>query len=364
MRQKPSIRSRRTERPADVALPAEVAALKAQGDTEAAARLRDLAASEDRALAKAARRALYTLKQAGIEPPPTSAMPAPPPAAPRPNIARQAFATSVDGSGAQMLIFLQDDPYGGSPWMAQFVVHYGQGLKGVGGRKMPRREVEELLDQMREKEDDLVVEIPVDYARHLLQEAVARNIETRRPLPDRYTEVAPRAGTPERDYPRPLIYDHLDVEAVRRDLSIFHEPERLFEQRFFQGWFLDLDTARPWADRFVESQHTRLHLEPYQLSQRADRVVEQAADELLADQGLPDWRRRLEENALVLHLSGRTDEAKQALCQALTLTKNLPPHTVSFARALTRRTIEAILALQEEKEDDEEDEEPGLIERI
>src|SRR5437762_1757840 len=84
---------------------AEVADLSRQRTAEAAARLQDLGGSPDRAVSKAARKALYALKQAGIILPDAPHTPvASPPAGPAP-IADRAFLTNPDGNGSQMLLF-------------------------------------------------------------------------------------------------------------------------------------------------------------------------------------------------------------------------------------------------------------------
>src|SRR5512143_754062 len=102
----------------------EVAALLAQADLPAAGHLQELAASADRDLAKAARRALYTLRQAGIEPP-DGAAPPPGPALldadTQPAGARRAVMTTADHRADIVLTFVYEEPHGGRPTAATFV---------------------------------------------------------------------------------------------------------------------------------------------------------------------------------------------------------------------------------------------------
>lgn len=363
MRQRSHPKPRRGESRTAEAAPPEVAALLEQGSMEAAVRLREIAEGEDRAAGKAARRALYVLKQAGIEPPARGMAVASPLVAPV-SLAQRALMTNVGGTGSRMLFFLRDDPYGGSPFVISFLVNDEQGVVDLFGRKMPRRELDEFLDHWRSKEGNVLADVPVDYARHALQAAVQRNTQARHPIPEGYSEWARYVGSPERDYPRSLVYDYLDAETVRTDLSISHDPNRLLESPFFQGWLLDMEDVGPWADRFAESQKSRLILDKLQLTRRGDRVIEEAADALLGGGGVANYRQRLEESALVLHLAEPTEAAKEALYQALTLEGDRPPHTYPFALALVRRSIGVLLAMEAEKEEERERKSPGLIERI
>jgi len=363
MRQKSRSRPHRTEaRPAE-AVPPEVAELLTQRSVEAAERLQEIAEGSDRTVAKAARRALYTLKLAGIEPPEREVT-ATLSVIPAPTVAHRALMSNVGGTGSRMLLFLRDDPYGGSPLLLSFLVNDEQGLVDLAGRKMPRRELDEFLEEWRAREGSLLIEVPVDYARHALQTAVRQNVRSREPIPEGYSEWFQYVGPPENDYPRPLIYDYLDAETVRKDLSISHDPDHLFEYPLFQGWFLDIEEIGPWADRFAESQQSRLILDRIHLARRGDQVLEEAADALLGGSGVASYRRRLEENALVLHLAGKTEAAREALYHALTLEGDRPPHTYPFALALVRRSVNVLLAMEAKEEEKRERESPGLIERI
>src|SRR5689334_5892011 len=93
--------------------PSEVATLYDQHNEEGATDLRDLAEGTDRPLAKAARRALFLLKQAGIEPKASDLPSANPARLLTPKLASQAFVSNIDGNGSQMLNFIREDVYGG-----------------------------------------------------------------------------------------------------------------------------------------------------------------------------------------------------------------------------------------------------------
>jgi len=354
---------------------AEVERLSVVHEVASAARLAELAASSDKAVSKAARRGLYRLRQAGIEPP---SAPTPVPAAvPAQQLASKAYVTNPDGNGSQMLLFIQDVALGGSPWLLTFLINYGTGLKDLGASRLSRREINESLEGMRARPGRIVVEAPVDYARWLLQQAVAINRRESLPIPQGYAEDLKRVGLPEREYEQPLIYERLDAEQVREDPSVSHDPDKLFESDLLKPWLINLRVIAPWVEKYAEAFNTQLALDEAQLKQRGDKVIDEAADALLAENGAAVYRRLLEEAALTLSINGGDALAKQALYHALSLTDGQSPHENPFLRALTARSIFVLIALyardQEELERAKgapgpagiaEPESPGLIERV
>jgi hypothetical protein len=364
MRQKRAAKPRKSSDAAAERQPDEIASLVAQSDEAAAVRLQEIAGGEDKALAKAARRGLYTLKQAGIEPPPVSQ---PQRASPQgPVVASRAWVTNVDGAGTQMLVFQQDDPYGGSPYVITFLTSYFTGLKDLGGNKMPRREIEESFSELRKGDGKLLADTPVDYVRHLLRDAADRTRAAGESLPQGYAEWAARAGAPEEEYARPLIYTYVDAEALKDDLSVSRDPEKLFESPYFQSWFLHLREVAPWEEKFMESQQSALVLDDSQRKARGDKVIEEATEALLPAPGVRAYRRILEEQALALYLSDQEELAKQAVYHALTCTEETPAHAISFLRTLAARSIFVVIALRAQQEEEEEKRQTagGLIARV
>lgn len=333
-------------------LPPEVAALVAQGDEQAVGKLAALAAGPDRATAKAARRGLYLLKQAGVAVPTEAA--AVPNAAARSTAAQQGFLSNPDGNGGQMLVFVQEDPHGGSPWLITFLVNFSLGLRDLGGNKMSRREIAQSFEEMRAKPNRYLVEVPVDYARQRLQEAVAHNREDSRPIPQGYAALLERVGLPERTWERSLVYDYMDADAVRADQSYSRDPDKLFEDDLFRGWLINLQSVAPWLERLYEAYQSPLALDENQKRQRDERIIDEAADDLLADGGAAIYRKLLEETALVLHLAGREELARQALFHALSMEDDKSPHEVPFLRALASRSIYVLAAIYAREEEQRE----------
>jgi len=350
----------------------EIARLIGQKDAAAANRLSELSLHTDKAVAKEARRGMYVLKQAGIEAPATGPSPRKPVLS-ETQTAKEALITNPDGNGNQMLMFVQEDSFGGSPWLITFLVSYAMGLRDLGASKLSRKDIAASIEEMRAKPGRVVVDAPVDYTRWLLQEAVERNRRESLPIPQGYSDDLKRVGAPEKTYERPLIYDTYDSEQVFADQSFSHEPDKLFENDLFKAWLINLRIIAPWAEKYIESHQSAIALDEAQMKQRAEKVIDEAADALLSGSGSTVYRRLLEESALTLHLAGQEELARQTLYQALTLQNGQEPHAQPFLRALTARSIFVLIALYareeeaalaSEAEPAEDSEPPGLIERV
>jgi len=330
--------------------PESIEALVAEGTVEAAGKLQILAAGSDKAISKEARRALYRLKLAGIEPPAAESPDSP--AIPVPALAR-AFASNYGGNGRRLILIVRDDPHGGSPVLFSVVVSDTQGLLDVRTLKLSRREAEQKIAAARVKEDAPLAEIPLPYGRWLLRNAEQLNRDSRSPIPQGFSDWAGQLGGAARDYERSLVYDYIEPEQVQSDPPMSQSPEALFEKEPFTGWVLDPRAVEPWEVKYFETQQSPLALEPDQLKQRGDAVIDEAADALLPSNEIARWRHRLEETALVLHLVGRTEEAQRAIYHASTMSDSAA-HDISFARFLTLRSIYVVIAVKARQEEDEE----------
>ena len=284
---------------------------------------------------------------------------------PQETVASRAWITGFGGTGSRMLLFMREDPNGGSPFMMTFLVDNVSGVLDLGGRKLPRKQIDEKVRELAAKEGTVLAEAPIDYARWLLQRSVERNAAARAPIPEGFSHWSRYVGAPERDYPSSPIYELLDAETVKSNLAISHIPDSLFENQPFVGWMLELREVDPWEEKFFESQQSRLVLDKTQVAERGERIIDEAADALMLTDRISDYGTRLEETAYVLHILGREDQAKEALYHAIGLRDNLPAHSLAFARALVKRSIFVVIALKAEQEPEEQaPEDSGLVQRV
>jgi len=189
------------------ALPAElaIAVLEASVAMRRAGPAEQLSASSDREVAKAARRALYRLRSAGvaIAEPPKAAEP-PPTATATPAESLSGFASLPDGTGQRALLLAQ--PVRGGVEVVEALVSDELGLLSLSRAEMGRSAWSKLG---KRAEVERLLPLSIEEGRALLAEAVRCNLETRTPFP------------PDSD----VALRHLGLEAATTELPPLPEPE-------------------------------------------------------------------------------------------------------------------------------------------
>lgn len=323
----------------------QIADLLERGDTDAANRLQDLAVTGDRAVSKAARRALYLLGERGVTP----AAPAPrptPPAAAAHSPAMRSYATLSDVGDDWSLVLVRDDQYGGNPVFATVDVSMGV-VSGAAQRKVPGRELEAYLKRATRSDEGLVAEVPHTAAHRLLLNAEDRMRRAARPMPPALHAVT----EPLRALPEPPSLDQilvaLGVPPAADDHSFSRDAAAMLREPWFRPWFVDTKRAEPWTDRLLQALRTPLVLTRAQLTAVAERVVRQATDDLIGGETALAFRERLERSALVLWCGGHAEAARAAVYHAAQIREGQPPHEVGVLYSLVHRTITAIAEMRE-----------------
>lgn len=343
-------RARPTPRRVEVteAFPSQVSDLLIQGDSAAADALRDIAEGNDRTISKSARKALYKLKVLGVEP--SIRSPAPKSAVPPADQISAAYMSNYGGSGTRMLLFVREDRHGGNPTLITFLAHSETGLEDAVAGKMSRKEVAASLGAVDYEKGRVLAPVPVEYARYALRLAERMAVVTGKKLPSGAAELIRAIGAPAQDYPTSPVHELMDAEDVREDLNLSRSPDSVLEIPPFRAWLVDPREALPWLGKLDQAFESTIELTDSQKRQRAEKVIDDAADALIPPPVIRTYRHQLEESAYVLHLSGRTEEARQALYHALTLRDDIPAHSNPLLRTITFRTLGLLSALEEEEE--------------
>ncbi|MEP6757106.1 MAG: hypothetical protein ABJA67_16495, partial [Chthonomonadales bacterium] len=321
---------------------------------KAANQLQAIAHGADAAQSKLARKALYKLGQQNIHP---DEAPPKPADIDQPYVEQITFyATNVAGNGNQMFIYIAEDRFGGSPHFFSALVHHGKGIQAFGSNKVARKDIAPSLESLKQNRGGMVAEAPIDYGRFLLAEAVAHTKAAKGIVPKGFSELIGRVGPPEHDYPEAYIYTLLDAKEIATDMSVGRDGAKLFDTDFFTGWLIDLEKVVEWEEKYWDAVKTSLVLEHHQRLKRGDAVIDEAADALLDATELKRLKRRLEEEALVLHLNKETELAKSALYHALQLDSGKLAHDMEFSRLMTLRSVHLVMALKAEQEGEPEEE--------
>ncbi len=292
--------------------------------------LERLAASAHKATAKAARRAQYRLRSAGV-PTERPATPVPvAPLAPEPTAEPPSLLSPPDGAGEFLLVLAR--PVRGGLSLHELVLSDELGvvahLEAETSRSGWRR-------SLREARQRPVREISLGEAKLLLAEAVRCNLATGSPLPRgteellRRLEVVPSTSAPE-PLPFPLEGDALlALEAAR----LHAEPE-------VRGWLPPESELKMLAARVQEVQTSPLALSE---SQRAEQLLERVRAMALAfftPERSRLYARRLWLTADLFERSGRAQVALLARAEARRLFHQAPGLTSRFAESLYTKLLQ------------------------
>ncbi|HEV2471999.1 MAG TPA: hypothetical protein VGS41_04995 [Chthonomonadales bacterium] len=327
----------------------EVERLRSLGTTEAATQLREIAESaEEKAVVKAARRALYLLSQSHVYPigsvrPQELASHRLRPKRIEPV---RITSTPVDGSGTLALCASVPDPDGGRSTAYSLLLNDISGERNIITVRVPRRKIDSILFMYQQPEVDLLVaEIDTEYGKYVLSQAMDLygrlnpGIDTALPPPLDYTAAVP---------PEPPIYSLVSEEELLNDGALPRDAESLFELDWFTTWFLDIEEVTTPAGEWLRAKPDLVAVPEYVTAERRSQIVIKAIKELFSAGVSARYATRLEHSAYIHWLCGRIQDAKLAVYHAIQLRREAP-ETVSFARRIVERTIEAAIEEMEDK---------------
>ena len=332
---------------------ASVETLLAEGTTNAAARLRDLAeTTSDKNTRKAARRALYLLSQKGIKPPDATedltSITAASAAKSRPLLT--AWASAYDGAGNRLLFLAWPSSDGGSPTFLQTLLNDEEGVRDMETRRLPRRELDERLKGFEAQLEGgiALAEIAPDYGRFLLHQARQRSQQARRMTPTGFIDLLTTIGEPEQSYTMAPVWERVPKDEIRASSDAFPAAD-LFKLPWFEAWFLDVNDVVPWLSDVYEVIGDENTSEDAK-KQGLEAVAHNAATELFDEDLKNRYIRRLEETADVLARRGRETEARQALRHALDLRHAASAADFAFAVLLVQRTMQAAVEMTRQRQ--------------
>jgi hypothetical protein len=325
-----------------------IAALLAEATPDAAGRLLELSeTTPDKEIRKAARRALYQLRQRGVKPAPREAPGTALESSPAVTETLKAYASAYDGAGNRLFLLVVPDPDGGSPTLIQFLINDELGVRQYESRRMPRRTQAAYIERYEQALEHglAMAEIEADYARWLV--AQGREIHQRRgtTTPAGFLDSLPRIGEPGNRYDQSPIYAYYEADEVKSDAALPRDPEALFRLPWFEPWFFAAEEMLPWLVAWEKVEQGVVVVADSVKRERKETILTEAVTGLFPPDTRARYITRLEESADILRRREKTTEAKQALFHALTLSSEIAITEVPFARALTERTMEAAMEM-------------------
>ena len=284
-----------------------------------------------KALRTAARRALYRLRQVGVERGAPAAPPPPPEVTPA-----EAWVSAVDGTGSRGLWLTLAGPHG-ERTLLQAILSEDVGLVDFSAGPLAKKRVEARLRALRAESPLPWVAAPAVWGWATLARAAARARAAGRSVPVELTRWIERLGTPDAE-PAPI---HARLPVGPDDAAGLERSASLLAFRELTGWFLEPGSVASAGVEWLQAQQSRLvvsdQIKAERLAALIDRVIETHFDAGARHR----WQFRLEEQAYVLLALGRVEDARTAVAVARALADpEHPLRRVPFLRALAERSLE------------------------
>ncbi|HXR35337.1 MAG TPA: hypothetical protein VN754_05280 [Candidatus Binataceae bacterium] len=316
----------------------------------AAQLLAEMEAGASGAVRREIRRALFKLRQHGIEPPAatavTSAAAVP---APAPNVS--ALISPIDGEGARLVWLMKARSQGGLSRL-QGLTAEREGLVGANLTHVSRRELREERRDIEQRSSIKLIEADYRLADFMLFEAYRRTPEARRGQVGNFLALRAEilADAPLAEYRHPVYDQFSDTIGQEPSVELLKEPE-------LGGWIIAQEDLKPYLDEIADIRESPLVLNKYQQEERINAVVARAVEQLFAGERSTLMRRRLEDTAYYLARTGRINAARWAASAAARIRDGEALGRIPFFIQYLMRSMG--LALSEQQEQAEQ--QPRLI---
>ena len=268
----------------------------------------------------------------------------------------EGYLSSVTGAGSRMVILAR--PQLGGLMVLQAAVNDRRGLERLGGTVIRRKELRQMMEEMKAQVGVSVTPVPWEYADWLVHDAYQKVKDTPGEGVADYPVLRSRLATAkpaERAHP---VFDAMNAEGIEAT-SLSEVSDKLLEEPELRTWFVEKELMEPYLQRLDETEQSRIVLNPMQKEERFRGVLREAVQGLfLGDETAPVFETRLEDAALHLHASGLEDQARQVLRIALAIRdRDLGNLGVPLLETLVMRSV----GLYKEQEKQEAAEERSLI---
>ncbi len=268
----------------------------------------------------------------------------------------EGYLSSVTGAGSRMVILAR--PQLGGLMVLQAAVNDRRGLERLGGTVIRRKELRQMMEEMKAQVGVSVTPVPWEYADWLVHDAYQKVKDTPGEGVADYPVLRSRLATAkpaERAHP---VFDAMNAEGIEAT-SLSEVSDKLLEEPELRTWFVEKELMEPYLQRLDETEQSRIVLNPMQKEERFRGVLREAVQGLfLGDETAPVFEARLEDAAYHLHASGLEDQARQVLRIALAIRdRDLGSLGVPLLETLVMRSV----GLYKEQEKQEAAEEPSLI---
>src|SRR5262249_1015667 len=216
----------------------------------------------ERALRRAAKRALYRLAQRGITAP--TARPPRPVVVKQPERAIRAWVSAIDGSGSRAVWLRFEAGYGGL-LLCSSILSDTIGIVEVAGGEISKKRLAHELAALRQDQKLPWVETEPARAIGLVQEALALHRATGSAPPLDFARWQPLVESAAAVTP-PSASAEIDSAMLERTSELLELPE-------MAGWFLDPESVQSDAVDLLQTRESRLVVSDQIKAEREDAIL-------------------------------------------------------------------------------------------
>ena len=320
-------------------------------EPSAAAMLVEMESGATGALRREIRRALFKLRQHGIEPPPSSASRQPAHAAASEASNLTALFSPIDSDGARIVWITKPRTQGGLMRLWG-IASEDEGLVGAIAGTVGRREFREEREDMERRAGMKLVEGDWRLADFILCEAYRHTPEARRGKVGNFLALRAELISS----PPPTALDHPIYAELAEQVTKDPAPELLNEPEIAQ-WKLASDQISPYVEELNRANESTIVLNQMQQQDRVVQIVERAVTELFAAESGERIRRRLEDIGYYLLKSGKREQAGWAVAAAAKIRDGADLKRIPFFVGFIRMQVGSVVAEEQQRTR----EEPRLI---
>jgi hypothetical protein len=327
----------------------DLAIARALGDVRdpaAAAMLARMETGASGALRREVRRAMFRLKQHGIDIPKTEDAAAAVSSAVSPAAGQlTAMLSSIDSEGASIVWILKPRMQGGVMRLWALVSE-ADGLVGAQNSALSRRELKTERKDLETRAQMKLVEADWHLADFIICEAYRNTPAARRGVVGNFLAIRSEliGAPPPTELVHPVYAELAAESAGEPSLELLKEPEML-------EWRLADALIKPFVEEIGRAGESVIVLNPMQTQERINLVIERAIAELLAGDNGRRIRRRFEDNAYYMMRVGRRTQAGWAAAAASKLRDNSKADIVrsAFFQAFIRTQLGTLAAAEQQK---------------
>ncbi|MGH7864975.1 MAG: hypothetical protein ACREQB_08295 [Candidatus Binataceae bacterium] len=326
-------------------------ALGAIAHEDSAVLLAELEDGATGALRREVRRALFRLRQRGIEPPPRAAPSSPARAPHADDTGLGAYLTTVDPDGARIAWIVKPRPQGGFARLWGLVSD-AEGLVRAGSQFVSRREFRAEREEIERRSGAKFIEADWRLADFILCEAYRATADSARGRVGGFLAARSEliASSPPTELVHPVYAELNAAVAEEPAANLMNEPE-------IAAWRLPEPLVKPYADEINRAGQSVIVVSPVQQQERVNMVIERALGEILSGDTGVHVRRRFEDIAYYLLKTGRRPAAALAASAARMIRDGLDLKRNAFFQAFVRSQLGARVAQERQRESSE----PRLI---